>query len=143
MATVSIEIPDEKIMSLLCNAFEGGSNYWYSQAEPVFAKGVARKDVGEGGRLQPRNEDGTENYYHWCELLPFIPGCAVKFKVNMEEGKSKMKTVLLDRAAIDRGLQLMASKHPRHFGNFMDENDDADTGDVFLQLCVLGEVIFG
>jgi hypothetical protein len=25
----------------------------------------------------------------------------------------------------------------------LNENDDADTGDVFLQLCLFGEVVYG
>jgi hypothetical protein len=42
-----------------------------------------------------------------------------------------------------RGLQLMADKYPNHFADFMQENDDATTSDVFLQLSVFGELIFG
>jgi hypothetical protein len=40
-------------------------------------------------------------------------------------------------------LALMAEKEPRHFGDFMGENDDATTSDVFLQLCLFGEVVYG
>ena len=46
-------------------------------------------------------------------------------------------------ASIHKGLQLMADKEGRHFADFMAESDDAVTADVFLQLCVFGEVIFG
>jgi hypothetical protein len=50
---------------------------------------------------------------------------------------------MLDRVAILEGLRIMAEKEPRHFADFMTENDDADTGDVFLQCCLYGEVIYG
>jgi hypothetical protein len=44
---------------------------------------------------------------------------------------------------IAKGLVLMCTLHPRHWGNFIAENDDAITADVFLQLVTLGEVVYG
>jgi len=49
----------------------------------------------------------------------------------------------LDRAALEPGLQIMAEKYPRHFANFAQEAEDAETGDVFIQCCVLGEIVYG
>jgi len=37
----------------------------------------------------------------------------------------------------------MAEKYPRHFANFAQEAEDAETGDVFIQCCVLGEIVYG
>jgi len=37
----------------------------------------------------------------------------------------------------------MAEKYPRHFHNFLEENDDAETGDVFIQCCLFGEIVYG
>jgi hypothetical protein len=37
----------------------------------------------------------------------------------------------------------MQEQYPRHFSNFISENYDAETGDVFLQCCLLGKVKFG
>jgi hypothetical protein len=37
----------------------------------------------------------------------------------------------------------MAADYPRHFADLVNENDDADTGDAFVQCCVFGEVIYG
>lgn len=37
----------------------------------------------------------------------------------------------------------MAEKDPRHFGDLVSENDDADTHDVFIQHVLFGEVIYG
>ena len=130
---IETQITDEQLRSLLTNAFEGGSNYWYRDAEPVFAEGVTKDDVKEGGKLQP-----PEGYYHWIELLPTIPGCAVKVRVQEQRGYH-----LLDRAALERGAQVMAEKYPKHFADWMSENDDADTGDVFLQCCLFGDLVFG
>jgi hypothetical protein len=44
---------------------------------------------------------------------------------------------------IERALNRMASEHPRHFADFREGQDDATTADVFFQLCVLGEVVYG
>ena len=49
----------------------------------------------------------------------------------------------LDLDAMRHGLHLMSVKYPNHFADVMDENDDADTGDVFLQLSLYGEIVFG
>jgi hypothetical protein len=37
----------------------------------------------------------------------------------------------------------MADKYPRHIADILSENDDATTGDVFLQLCLFGDVVYG
>jgi hypothetical protein len=37
----------------------------------------------------------------------------------------------------------MAREAPQHFADFLNENDDADTGDVFVQCCLLGEIRYG
>lgn len=38
------------------------------------------------------------------------------------------------------GVQLMANKEERHFSDAIEKNDDAITGDVWLQLTLFGEV---
>lgn len=56
-----------------------------------------------------------------------------------------MKTVIENqiKESIEKGLQVMADKYPRHFNDIITENDDAETADVFVQCAVLGEVVFG
>jgi hypothetical protein len=48
----------------------------------------------------------------------------------------------LDMAAIKNGLKVMAEKYPHHWQDFVSENDDAITGDVFLQCCLFGEIVY-
>src|SRR4051794_10292331 len=50
------------------------------------------------------------------------------------DGIDGVKAWRFDIEAAQRGLQLMAEKYPHHYADFMAENDDATTGDVFLQL---------
>ncbi len=42
-----------------------------------------------------------------------------------------------------KGLQVMATKAPRHFSDFVNEGDDATTSDVFLQMICFGEIVYG
>lgn len=44
---------------------------------------------------------------------------------------------------ITEGLQRMASRCPEHFADLISENDDNVTQDVFLQMIVLGDVVYG
>ena len=44
---------------------------------------------------------------------------------------------------IANGLRLLATEYPKHFGWFVDSDEDADTGDFFLQLALFGKIIYG
>lgn len=44
---------------------------------------------------------------------------------------------------VQKGLELMRDQYPRHYADLVEENDDAITGDVWLQLAVFGELIYG
>ena len=44
---------------------------------------------------------------------------------------------------IRKGLELMRDQYPRHYADLMEEEDDAITGDVWLQLAVFGELVYG
>jgi len=135
---VTIEVPDSRIRDMLCCAFEGGSNYWYDDLAPVYPPGFTRGDFKEGGKAQPRDAQGREDYFHWCQLLPLMDGGAVTFR-DKEGGKEYR----LDRAKIKAGLLAFRDQCPRHFAVMMADDGDADTGDAFLQCCTFGEVIYG
>ena len=57
----------------------------------------------------------------------------------------------LNGATIQTGLQLMADRKDmkgkvvpaRHFKNLATDNEDAETADVFMQLAVMGEIVYG
>jgi hypothetical protein len=146
----------ERILGQLCGAFEGGSNYWYSQLEIVhLPKGYEHKDAYEDGRLQL-----TTEYWHWAELVPVIPGGAVGFRVYDQpwnlgkepptcpknylcQKSNRFATVLLHRPAIRRGIKILAEKYPKNFAAILGGNDDAGDADAFLQCCAFGEVVYG
>lgn len=45
-------------------------------------------------------------------------------------------------ADVEKGLKLMQEQYPRHYADLVEEEDDAITGDVWLQLTVFGELIY-
>jgi hypothetical protein len=111
---------------LLCSAFEGGSNYWCSITKFVEPKSFEfRFDEGRIYRHYdfPLN-DGGAVYIGDCE--------------DLEQNPKR-----LDLQSIEKGLQVMAEKYPHHWQDLMNDNDDATTGDVFLQCCLFGEIVFG
>lgn len=46
-------------------------------------------------------------------------------------------------ADVEKGLKLMQEQYPHHYADLVEEEDDAITGDVWLQLAVFGELIYG
>lgn len=131
----TVELALKNVRGLLCSALEGGSNYWYMIENHEFSEGVTREDFREGGRFTDPNE-----YWHPDQLIPFHPGCTVIFSVPEDEDGKRYH---LNLEAIQKGLEVMAEKYPKHFADLLQENDDGDTGDVFLQCCLFGEIVYG
>ena len=119
-------IPLQRISDLLCSAFEGGSNYWYR---------IARYQVPATYTFRT---DPKQLYKHLD--VPLNVG-GVVFIEDREGGDGK--TYELSLTSIQEGLAVMARDFPRHYADFLGENDDAETGDVFLQCCLFGDVVYG
>ena len=119
---VTTTINHERVANLLCSAFEGGSNYWYC-------------DLEEG-----HVPDGVTYKFFHMELP--LKGGSVVFDVQ-GSAKEDDGQLVLDGPAIQRGLQVMAKEYPSHLADVLTENDDSTTGDVFLQCCVFGKLIYG
>ncbi len=128
---VTQEVPEEKVQNLLTNGFDHGIAYWAMVQED---SGVDENPEAEWRSDLPLNggwvilEDSTgEGFPEEGEGNPF----------EVEGG------VILNRESVERGLQVLASKYPRHFGDMMSENDDAYTADALIQCAVFGDIIFG
>lgn len=123
---VTIKMTRERIYDLLsCAIYSGGSAYWC----------VVQKVNGPA--IVGGNHDDEPDYWN---------GGSVVFSANCDGSPYKhngQSRFVLNDATIVSGLSLMATKCPTAFGNWLADNEDADTGDVFLQLCLFGEVVFG
>ncbi|MFI5402433.1 MAG: hypothetical protein ACHQ1G_05810 [Planctomycetota bacterium] len=116
-ARFTVTVEEQRLRDLLCSAVEGGSNYWASFSD----------------------DERTDK-------LDYI---SVRVKVTEEPVKCKagiVRTKLVRASDLIRGLERMAADSPgmrQHLGDFLAENDDADTADVVLQMTLFGEVVFG
>ena len=59
----------------------------------------------------------------------------------MLEDELKQSGLTLDD--VKKGLELMREQYPSDWADLVEENDDLETGDIWLQLTVFGEVIYG
>lgn len=130
---VNQKIPLSRISDMLVNAFEGGSNYWY-----MIEKKTAPKTWDYLDEMRPRNGK------HWIQEYPLNERGEIIITSQEEESDTKGRKIghRLNLHTIQQGLQIMADKFPKHFGDFMSEDDDADTADVFLQCCLFKDVIY-
>ena len=123
---ITHQISDRRIADLLCGAFEGGSNYWIQSVKAV-------EPVQDG---KPWDDEYTPSYIR----APFSTGGHLEVYVNEDDFSVPIRS--LNRAALAKGLTLMAEHSARHFNDFLNDADDADAADVFLQYCLFGDVIF-
>ena len=83
----------------------------------------------------------------WAKALMHGKGVVVYDCYALDEAETnEERTEATHKITLDnvkKGLELMRDQYPRHYADLMEENDDAITGDVFLQLAVFGELIYG
>ena len=112
------DITDQIIKDVLSCALEGGSNYWY--------------EIVEFG-----NPDKIECKFEHLDLPMSDAGYLII------KAKEDDPTYRLERITIQQGLQLMSMKYPSQFQDLVNENSDAETGDILLQLSLFGELVYG
>ncbi len=117
---ITTEIDTQRVNDLLTSAFEGGSNYWADRIEVC---------------------DGEYHGATYGSDVPMAGGTVKVFTVE-EEDQEYVKHDLTRERLIE-AIALFAEKAPGHYGDWVAENDDAITADVFLQIATLGEVVFG
>jgi len=130
---------EHMLRDLLVTALEGGSNYWYMLEDKVLPPGVTLEDVRSGGRLNPDKKD----YWNSAYIIPFLVGVALIIGEIEPDAFPKGKKFRLDLTSMRKGFRLMRQKYPKMFYEVLNESYDANHADVWLQLCLFGEVIFG
>ena len=123
--TTTVDLDPKRIQDIVCGAFEGGSNYWL---------GRSRVEL-----VVPTYESLPDENVVWYgrEFNVFAQDC-FRITFDLEDGIKE-----LTPETVQKGLDLMAVKYPEHFNNLVAENDDAETHDVFLQLCLFQEIVYG
>ena len=129
----------EDIIGLFVTALEGGSNYWYNikhlPKEVLYnikERGIPTSEaIGEhilnGGYVQFYDVEGDE--YDDDDYTE-------KHSDNDLLGTVDMDSIL-------EAITITKRDYPEVWENILDEQYDANDADIFLQLCVMGEVVFG
>jgi hypothetical protein len=135
-----IELTDARVADALTSAFEGGIGYW-ACIEDITVPETAIPDPEQKGWLRLTYDQSYPSYI----AAPLIGGNVMLSDQEDDLDAEHPRLYVIDRVALERGLNLMASvpKHRHHFYSILDETDDIIVGDVLIQLAVLGEVRYG
>lgn len=123
-----IIVTEERRKDMLCGALEGGSNYWYVLSEEAVA--IIEKHA-------PRTKDSTFVDRMWIALK-----AGAEIPVNDAENEDEVLGKI-SLASIEIGEQSMADDYMHHFADILDETDDGTTADVWFQLAVMNDVVYG
>ncbi len=114
----------------ICSGIEGGINYW--------CRSYRYEATEEQVHAARAATDDTVSCF-WKYFLPVYGGTLI-FKDD-ERGGAEYR---LDRAALERGIAVIAEKYPHHLGGVVDAGSgDATTGDVLIQCAIFGELVYG
>lgn len=118
----------DDVENMIVGALEGGSNYWYLIGEKstdlIIEATPGMKGQPFVDRLMTAIEKGIQVEIH-----------------DIEDEESVLGILTSESWA--KAEKLMIEKHRGHLGNVLAGNDDASTADVFFQLAVLGDVVYG
>lgn len=91
--------------------------------------------------------------YYWCENAGDFDLINVQQKItdggtHVAKEYDESNGEIIGRYPVNlrtlkKGLQLMAKNQPKYFADIVNDNDDAITADVLLQLSTIGEVKYG
>jgi hypothetical protein len=141
-ATTTVWLSRSRIADVLCSGMEGGIGYWAA---------IVRYDAPpEGVELCTFWRDsslGDEVFRHihypMCEAGGGVVLEHDPVRKDDQMNEDDMAESTLNWPKLEKAVQLMAEKYPGHFKNILDDNDDAETGDVLVQLALFGELVFG
>jgi hypothetical protein len=121
------EINEQLLEDMFVTAIEGGSNYWAKfHSLP--------KEIREKYKDEPYSIKFAKAIFEGHNVI-------VSDIEADEDDDDEKWTINIE--SVKKGLEIMAKDHSEQFENMLEENYDAETGDVFFQLCVLGEITFG
>ena len=146
----SKKLGKEDIIDIFVTALEGGSNYWYEiPFLPPRVSAIKRESglatseaIGEyilqGGSIDFHDLELIE--YDRSDLsLAYNDSLLPPKLINPEEsflGRVNMDSIL-------DAVNLVKRDYPEVWNNILDENFDAGDAEVFLQVCIMGEVVYG
>lgn len=128
---LTIEIPDTHMLNMLCNA-----SY--------------RDYTALDGELEKAHKWAKENPEAMAEydlpecwepqMFAYLRSNAENYVLIRDEYSDDVVALNWDKMC--KAMQKMAKDYTHHFDDLIQENDDAITADVFLQLSLFGDVIY-
>lgn len=143
----TVHVPISEIYSLLVSALDGNAiGYWIRRGsfsatlpEGFRAASLPWLDADEARDHDQDDENGRRVS---CDYFaPLVVGGRWTFRDD--DGEEDAALLVLDLAAVERGLAVMAERYPRAFADIGTSRADAVTADVLVQCAVLGEVVYG
>lgn len=127
-------VSPQLIADLMCTAFESGSygcKYWMPKVRP------------------PKGFESAPEHGPWyCDPACWTPGKGhvVKFWEDTNDDGIGDKLIKLEVDTLPEKLQAIATKDPVRFAEFLKSDDeplDGPAAESFLQLLLLGEIVYG
>lgn len=50
---------------------------------------------------------------------------------------------VVNRQVLEQGFEVFKQTYPKHWNDVINENEDANTADIYFQCCLFGKVVFG
>lgn len=129
---VVLSIPHQRIADLVTTSLETPAQGWLIKAVP--SQSFRQVASGIGGRP-------------WYAVAATYESSSFQMLVTVEnpvnDGRGDTIEKCLTMLDFQRALILMAKPdYVRHFADFISENDDANTADLFMQFAVYGEEVY-
>jgi hypothetical protein len=148
--TLKRTLTKNDIIDLFVTALEGGSNYWYHMDLPDNIKSFGdsiSKAVGEyilqGGYIEFYDVEEYDRILRDKERGDYNIQGDVEDEKSFNEDLEETKLGYVDMDKILEAITIIKKDYPKVWENILLENADAADADVFLQLCVMGEIVFG
>jgi hypothetical protein len=123
----TIEISGQQIADQFVAAFEGGANYWMQRARLLSKHELPERPWYCNGALFDADDFQIEVYFD----RPEDP-----------EGAGKGRKIIGPKD-VRAGLELLSRNRAQRLAEILDESGDADTADEFMQMIVLGSLVYG
>jgi len=132
------EVTPQQICNLLVTAFDGYFTKQWLACEEVHMPRVP--DWSWCSEEEREEWEAVRKIY-----VAAMCGGTVSFidRVENDDPDESPNLLIMDKHSLIRGLKIMAEKYPRHFQDFIREKDDAITGDIYVQCCLLDEAPYG
>ncbi len=132
---MTVEVPWDVVTNAIVGALEGGYSPWMHAFLPS-------ESPDSQQALHNVREEFEGPWY--AEESYWQRGTAsLQYDLADEDEGEGNGSMTIGKDEIVKGLATMAQKAPRHFADLIGENDDAITHDVFMQMIVFGEIIYG